>query len=50
MAKQIMDLSTFGWGRVIVLSSIGTLCCIAVAFAIDSYSLTTGAWRWGESP
>ncbi|MER9844372.1 GGDEF domain-containing protein [Mesorhizobium australicum] len=50
MAKRIMDFSSFGWGRVIVLSSIGTLCCIAVAFAIDSYSLTTGAWRWGESP
>lgn len=33
-----------------MLSVLGTLCCIAVAFAIDSYSFETGAWRWGSQP
>ncbi|BCH23518.1 GGDEF domain-containing protein [Mesorhizobium sp. L-8-10] len=45
-----MDFSAFGWGRVVLLSFLGTLCCIAVAFAIDSYSFETGTWRWGEKP
>jgi diguanylate cyclase len=45
--KQCFDISATGWGRVI---GLGTLCCIVVAFAIDSYSLETGTWRWGERP
>lgn len=50
MFKQLLDLSAVGWGRVVVLSILGTLCCIAVAFAIDSYSFETGTWRWGTQP
>jgi diguanylate cyclase (GGDEF)-like protein len=34
---------------VIVLTVLGTLCCIAVAFLVDSYSLQQG-WRWGANP
>ncbi len=45
-----LDFSPQGWGRVVVLSALGTLVCIAVAFAIDSYSLETGTWRWGSDP
>jgi diguanylate cyclase (GGDEF)-like protein len=36
--------------RVYLFTTLGTLLCIAVAFAIDSYSFETGTWRWGESP
>ena len=50
MVKQFVDLSAVGRGRVIVLSALGTLCCIVVAFAIDSYSFETGTWRWGAQP
>ncbi len=44
------DLSARGWGRVILFTSLGTLVCILVAFAIDSYSFETGSWRWGSAP
>lgn len=50
MFKQLLDFSAVGWGRIVVLSTLGTLCCIAVAFAIDSYSFETGTWRWGTQP
>ena len=45
-----LDLSARGWGRVILFTSLGTLVCILVAFAIDSYSFETGSWRWGSAP
>jgi diguanylate cyclase len=50
MLGQRLDLSARGWGRVILLGSIGTLICIFVAFAIDSFSFETGTWRWGTAP
>lgn len=50
MFEQLLDLSPTGRGRVFVLSALGTLCCIVVAFAIDSYSFETGSWGWGEQP
>lgn len=50
MDKLRLDLSPTGLGRVAVLTALGTLCCIAVAFAIDSYDMDTGVWRWGSDP
>ena len=43
------DFSPRGRARVFLLTSIGTLVCIAVAFAFDSYSFEEG-WRWGGNP
>ncbi len=43
------DFSPRGRGRVIGITIFGTLVCIAVAFAIDSYSIQEG-WRWGDAP
>jgi len=48
--KPLLDLSPGSWTRVAVLAALGTLCCIAVAFAVDSYDWETGAWRWGTQP
>lgn len=48
--KPLVDLSAGSWTRVAVLAALGTLCCIVVAFAVDSYSWETGGWRWGEQP
>jgi diguanylate cyclase (GGDEF)-like protein len=45
-----LDLSVGGKARVIALTALGTLCCIIVAFAVDSYAWETGTWRWGEEP
>mgnify|MGYP001216150935 CR=1 FL=1 len=50
MGKLHIDVSAVGQGRVVVLSALGTLCCIAVAFGIDSYDMETGVWRWGSDP
>jgi len=36
--------------RVAFVAAIGTLACIIVAFAIDSYSISQGRWMWGEDP
>ena len=44
-----LDFSAHGRARVIAATVLGTLVCIAVAFAIDSYSLDEG-WRWGSHP
>jgi diguanylate cyclase len=35
---------------VVVFTTLGTLACIIVAFAVDSYSFVTRSWRWGERP
>jgi diguanylate cyclase len=43
------DFSAEKWPRVIILTILGTLCCIAVAFAVDSFSLEHG-WQWGPRP
>jgi diguanylate cyclase len=43
------DFSPRGWARVIVLTMIGTACCIAAALLLDSYSFQEG-WRRGERP
>lgn len=44
-----LDFSAHGRARVGALTALGTLVCIAVAFAIDSYSFEQG-WRWGNDP
>jgi diguanylate cyclase (GGDEF)-like protein len=48
--KLRLDLSPRSWMRVVLLTTLGTLCCIAVAFIIDSHDWETGAWRWGTQP
>lgn len=45
-----LDLSPRSRARVALLTGLGTLCCIAVAFGIDGYSFETGAWAWGARP
>ena len=34
----------------VVFTTLGTVACIIVAFAVDSYSFATRSWRWGERP
>ena len=36
--------------RVILITAAGTLACIIIAFAIDSYSVRQNQWAWGEDP
>lgn len=43
-----IDLSRTSKLRVYVLTVLGTLICIAFAFAIDGYSIETGSWQLGE--
>ncbi|MBE0705034.1 MAG: GGDEF domain-containing protein [Afipia sp.] len=50
MRSKLFDFSPRGWGRVWAGTVVGTLACIAVAFAIDGYSPETGTWGWGEKP
>jgi diguanylate cyclase len=50
MIERFLDFSAVGRGRIVVLSTLGTLCCMAVAFGVDSYSFETGTWRWGSQP
>ncbi|MBE7186380.1 MAG: GGDEF domain-containing protein [Methylobacterium mesophilicum] len=45
-----LDLSARGRARVVVLTALGTLLCIAVAFAVDSFSVETWTWHWGSDP
>jgi diguanylate cyclase (GGDEF)-like protein len=45
-----LDWSARGRARVWALTALGTLLCIAVAFAVDSYDMATGDWRWGSDP
>lgn len=45
-----LDWSARGRARVWALMVLGTLVCIALAFAIDSFDFTTGRWRWGSDP
>lgn len=47
---NLCDLSARSRGRVILLTIIGTLCCIVFALTFDSYSLEEGRWRLGPNP
>lgn len=47
---KAFKLSARGWARVILLTIAGTLCCVVLAFTIDSYSFKEGIWRLGTSP
>ncbi|WP_404400613.1 GGDEF domain-containing protein [Pelagibacterium halotolerans] len=49
MMQNRWDFSKRGWARVWVLTVLGTLLCIGVAFAVDSYSFSTGTWVLRES-
>lgn len=50
MSLPKIDFSPRGWGRVVLVTALGTVLCIGVAFAIDSYSFQTHTWRWGADP
>jgi len=45
-----LDWSPRGRARVFALMVLGTMVCIGVAFAVDSYDLASGRWRWGADP
>jgi diguanylate cyclase (GGDEF)-like protein len=45
-----LDWSSRGRARAVFLTVVGTLICIAFAFAFDSYSFASGVWRWGSDP
>ena len=45
-----LDWSARGWPRTYALTVLGTVMCIAFTFALDSFSFTTGTWRWGSDP
>lgn len=49
MFRNSFDFSARSRTRVVVLTVLGTLFCIAAAFTIDGYSFEEG-WRWGEEP
>jgi diguanylate cyclase len=49
-AGKAFDLSARSWTRVILLTIVGTLCCIVFAFTFDSYSFEENLWRLGSSP
>jgi diguanylate cyclase len=50
MRPDWFDLSSRGKGRIVVLTLLGTLCCILVALGFDSFDFSTGEWtlkdRW----
>jgi diguanylate cyclase (GGDEF)-like protein len=50
MRLDLLDYSAKSWTRVIGLTVVGTVCCIAFALAFDSYSFEEGMWRWGARP
>jgi diguanylate cyclase len=50
MTRRCLDFSAKSWTRVIGLTVLGTLCCIAFALIFDSYSFGEGQWRWGAAP
>ena len=50
MRGTLFDFSPQGWGRIWAGTAVGTIACIAVAFAIDGYSPATGTWGWGARP
>jgi diguanylate cyclase len=47
VSKRI-DLSATSWLRIYVLTTLGTLACIVIAFAIDGYSFEAGRWQLPE--
>ena len=49
-SRMKVDWSARGRARVWALMALGTLVCVAVAFAVDSYDVATGGWRWGSDP
>ncbi len=48
--RMKIDWSRRSRARVWALTALGTLICIAVALAVDSFDFTTGGWRWGNRP
>ena len=49
MRASFLDFSTYGRGRVWGGTLLGTIGCIAAAFAIDSYSWSKGEWELADS-
>jgi diguanylate cyclase len=50
MTSLKLDRSVRTWWQVVGLTVAGTLLCILVALAIDSFSFTDWTFRWGNSP
>ena len=50
MTSLQLNRSVRTWRQIAVLTLAGTLLCILVAFAIDSYSLEDHMFRWGNEP
>ncbi len=50
MYRKQFDFSPQGRARVYLLTAVGTLICIAVSFAYDSYDWDTGLWHLGTRP
>ncbi|MEP0275633.1 MAG: GGDEF domain-containing protein [Nitratireductor sp.] len=44
----MIDLSPTGKGRVYVMTVLGTLMCMLLAFVLDGYSIESGQWALGE--
>lgn len=44
-----MDWSATGRARVYIFTALGTVVCIAFAFAFDSYSFTAGTWQLSDN-
>ena len=44
----MIDLSSTGKGRVYVMTVLGTLMCMLLAFVLDGYSIESGQWALGE--
>jgi diguanylate cyclase (GGDEF)-like protein len=45
-----VDWSQRSRARIYVFTVLGTVACMAFAITFDSYSFTTGTWRWGSNP
>ncbi len=45
-----LDFSATGWARIVLLTVLGTICCIVFAFTFDSYSFQENHWRLGSNP
>jgi diguanylate cyclase (GGDEF)-like protein len=41
MVRRLLDFSARGWARVILVTVVGTLGCVAVALYVDSFSFMT---------
>ena len=48
ISAEIFDLAQASVFRVYLFTALGTLLCMGISFAIDSYDVETGHWSLGE--